>query len=364
MTRKSRTLKLLDKEVRNWLLRNVKLGEEGELSYAVLKDDGYTINLGSHIDDLTDEQARTIVFHEIAHILRGDCLVKDKTLDHYLMNVAMDSIINSGFPNFREMFADPPWYPDLAEQFEELPKDWVPGWKVIYDVLAKNGVQMVAIDGAPKNETTDKEKAERAHAKVILEARKVKELTELGAGAGIVDGSRRAVVQPQPLPKWARLLAKVNRKVRRNGFGSLVRVRTYNRPGRVEGLRGIARQPRLTIMVILDVSGSCANLEPVFRGLAATLKRHYNVRLGIFANEFAEVKHPAAEVDVGGGTVWKPVKEGIDKAGPSLAIVLTDGEFFDDLVLPKCPVWFVVYGSEPHWTNRLRPKDKVIMDEG
>jgi len=364
MTRVERVAGLLDKETRNWLLRNLKVIETtDDLVGVALTDRGYILALGSQIDSYNDEQAKIVLLHEIAHVLRGDCL-GDGDVDPGLANIAKDSIINCGFPDFKSHFpSGPPYYWDLAKEYDELPSDMIPGWKLIYDVLKKNSPpMMVSFDAAPQNKTSSRKKAEQIHAKVVLEARKVEALKKLGAGP-LVKGAYQGRVKGQPLPPWARLLNKITRKVRKNGFGSLVHVRTYNRPGRVEGLRGVARQPRLTIEVILDVSGSCSALEPVFRGLAQTLKRHYNVRLGVFANQFAEIKRAGEVPEVGGGTEIRPVMEALDKIRPDLAIILTDGDFFDALELPTCPVWFVIYGDEPKWATSLRPKDKIIMGE-
>jgi len=364
MRRVERAVALLDKETRDWLLRNVKLRETSDpMTGVTLTDDGYVIFLGSELDEWTDPQVRIVLLHEIAHILRGDCLSLKENVDHHLSNIAQDSVINVGFPEFKAQFPDGrPYYWDFAAQYDELPSTYIPGWKVIYEVLKKHSPPTNPFDKSPGNSAKDREKAEQAHAKAVLEAREIPSLRNLSASS-LVPTCSRGKVAIQPLPAWSRLVEKVARKVKRNGFGSLVHVRTWNRPGRAKGLRGAARQPRLTIFLVLDVSGSCASLEPVFRGLATTLKRAYNVRLGVFANSFATISRPDEVPPVGGGTEIRPVMAALDHLKPDLAIILTDGDFFDELTLPRCPVWFVLYGDDPPWKGKLRPKDKIINGE-
>lgn len=360
MTRTERAVSILDRETRDWVLRNFRIVEEDTFtSWVALTDDGYTVHLGTHMDDYNDRQVKIIMLHEIAHILRGDCLTRAPKEDKKICNIAHDCIINAGFPDFPEQFPGRPYYWDFAAQYDELPSTHIPGWKIIYEVLKKHSPSVQPFDMGPQNEAKDRKKAEQAHAKAVLEAREISSLQELGAGS-LVRTCSKGKVAVQPLPAWSRLIERIARKVKRNGFGSLVHVRTWNRPGRVKGLRGAARQPRLTIFLVLDVSGSCASLEPVFRGLATTLKRTYNVRLGVFANSFATISHPGEVPSVGGGTEIRPVMAALNRLRPDLAIILTDGEFFDELTLPSCPVWFVLYGNEPPWKGKLRSKDKII----
>ena len=361
MTRIERAVSLLDRETRDWFLRNLTPVEnDSPLTGVSLGDNGYTIFLGSDLDQYDDAQTRIVMLHEIAHVLRGDCLTHGQGRDHELINVAHDSIINAGFPGFKTLFpSGPPYYWDFAAMYDELPSTYIPGWKIIYEVLKKHSPPVEPFDMAPQNNAKDREKAEQAHAKVVLEAREIPSLKDLGASS-LVRTCAKGKVAVQPIPAWARLMERIARKVKRNGFGSLVHVRTWNRPGRVKGLRGAARQPRLTIFLVLDVSGSCQALEPVFRGLAATLKRSYNVQLGVFANSFATISHPDEVPSVGGGTEIRPVMAALDRLKPDLAIILTDGDFFDELTLPSCPVWFVLYGNDPTWKGKLRSKDKII----
>jgi len=360
MNRAERAVSLLDRETRDWILRNISIVEENTFtSWVAITDSGYVMHLGTHMDNYSDRQVKIIMLHEIAHILRGDCLVRIPKEDKQICNTAHDCIINAGFPDFPEQFPGRPYYWDYAAMYDELPSTHIPGWKVIYEVLKKHSPPMESFDGLPQNETKDREKAEQAHAKAVLEAREIPSLKDLGASS-LVRTCAKGKVAVQPIPAWARLMERIARKVKRNGFGSLVHVRTWNRPGRVDGLRGVARQPRLTIFLVLDISGSCQALEPVFRGLAATLKRSYNVRLGVFANSFATISHPGEVPSVGGGTEIRPVMAALNRLKPDLAIILTDGEFFDELTLPTCPVWFVLYGNEPPWKRKLRSKDKII----
>jgi len=55
MRRVERAVGLLDKETRDWLLRNVKLRETSDpMTGVTLTDDGYVIFLGSELDEWTD----------------------------------------------------------------------------------------------------------------------------------------------------------------------------------------------------------------------------------------------------------------------------------------------------------------------
>ena len=449
-------LSLLPDSIRSWALENIHFTTESGETYVELMDYGYRINLGDNFDVFSPGQKKIALLHELAHVLRGDCLLQADDSD--LLNISADATINGTMPELDKHFPikvnsrgnyyrEVAYYWDYAQYLPQVPDNRIVSTMELYYLLQMessqnknknegpafelimsskpgggssgdkksnqqqdqvgNGkdeendnvdkgdggsgnnsqddetktrqnqnnskgsqnqtndeCQREGLDAPPRNSASSYEKAEEVHARTILSARKIDELNKM-AGLDIIISRRRVFVKPQPLPAWARLLGKIRSRIRRNGYGTLVDVRTYNRPGRAEGLRGIGRYPRLTVLVVLDVSGSCMHLEPLFRGLAQVLKRNYDVRLALFADRFSEIKTPTSIADVGGGTQIRPVLEGIKKINPSLAIVITDGYFFDEPSdLPNCPIWFVLKGmSSDRWRNKLRKKDKIFLEE-
>lgn len=366
---------LLPIEMRKWALKHLRVEKVGNGIFVRLTPNGYVLNLGRDFYDLYSEgQKKVILLHEISHVLRGDCLARyTEEIDRSFMNEILNLIVNQGLESeFEKNFprcpvvGRPPIYKDVKAEMENLP-EYVPDKITLYNLLKNNRYRLVmGLDAPPELDAENEEEKERAkiaHIKAFMDAREVEDQTMKAlAGKDLSIGMAPVSVQMQPLPIWAKAIENVQSKMR-SCKSSLSRVRTYNRPGRVEGLRGISRQPKLSVFVILDVSGSCEHLKPTFLGIAATLKRRFDVRLGIFADRFAELQSAYKLKDVGGGTQISPVISAIEKAKPDLAIIITDGHFFDNLNIRKVTprLWFVIFGEKPGWADLLRKGDRLIV---
>jgi len=94
----------------------------------------------------------------------------------------------------------------------------------------------------------------------------------------------------------------------------------------------------------LDLSGSTAGdweqIAAIARGL-----RQQGADLFVF-DDGVRPWNGSQPVTAGGGTAWAPVAEHIVQSSHSLAVVVTDGYFFDQLTNPGCEVvWIITPGG-------------------
>jgi hypothetical protein len=190
--------------------------------------------------------------------------------------------------------------------------------------------------------------------------------------AGIGPGRpQRGPLPPyQPPTTAARLAVRLTKAIEAMGSRSLVRTRTWARPGRLSWLRGSGRRPTLDLVVILDVSGSMAEHLGHLFGLASWCDRSgYRARWILFSDGvvYDDERTPRElPAGAGGGTCILPALRAASDDHADAVIIYTDGEWSDAPSaddLPRAPIIWVLppYGRQQ--TIPLRPGDRVLVEE-
>jgi predicted metal-dependent peptidase len=344
--------------LKHWALKHVRIEFIGSLPTAGIRltPKGYEIALGAIWDKHTDPVVRrSILEHELMHALRGDCLARqlEPDIDPMLANIAQDACINEHLDQDAVAAFDGITLPKLqamSEKVRERITSTLPGWRPIYDALkeqqdegseALKHMLQDAMDGATGDQAPGCEgdigECQQRHVEAILDAMKGGVNASLGA---------IKVTTPRPVPLKAvtpkqRLLSFIDRVARQHAKGKTrVRSRTYVRPGRVEGLRGVMTLPRARVVVALDVSGSMSEFAEPTLALAQGLRRWCDVSVCVWADSAAEMKRAGEMPSVGGGTALKPMLKLASDLQPDAIIFVTDGELGDSPSVseyPPCP---------------------------
>lgn len=306
----------------------------------------YQIALGALYDRLQSPEARAaLMLHELHHVLRGDCLVRVERRD--LANVAMDACIHDVLHHRyfaalgRECEAlgvRPVTWALLYARHPDLPPVGA-GWRAIYDYLLahEDDAGQAAGDEAIEGDddmTGDGSVTRAQHAATAAKARQaIREAAQdaledwrealqataksigIDLGASGCDVPESPPIMPDP--RLSALLAALRAGER---GATLVRARTYTRPGRVPGLRGTARQPRARVAVAIDCSGSMDAWIAAASALADGLRKTHDVALVRWADRWA-----TDSADVGGGTRVACLLKCPHVMRADLAIVVTDG---------------------------------------
>lgn len=347
----------LSPALRAWIQRHVRLVHDAgmrEVAGVCLDDAGYKIVTGAKFSDKTAEQQTTVLLHEIAHALRGDCLPAHggapiTKKEHQRNNIAQDAIINSSLIQAHiEALGGVLYQRDFVARFPNagLLPEYLPPWRTLAALLERNGDGDEAgsdMCAGASYTATDKAAAEAAHASAILDARGVVELKGLGRGVTL---ERRAA--PITTVAW-RPPSALDRALRaiRTAAGNAIskRIRSYARPGRVFGTKGISERARGRVLIALDVSGSCSSYAPQWFGAAQALRAHYDIEVVAFADAAAKVIRLATLPAVGSGTNFGPPFRYADEWRADVIVMLTDGE------APPAPpprgavIWCLTRGS-------------------
>jgi predicted metal-dependent peptidase len=345
-----------------WALKHVRITHVPDLPTAGIKltPAGYEIALGAIWDKNEDPTLRRVILeHEISHALRGDCLVlrADPEIDPMLANIAQDACINERLDSEAIEKLSGVTLENLRPQFEGL-KDLttLSGWRPIYDVLKKDSDEVgdavkrvlqgdgEGLDSHPTCEG-DLSECQRKHVEAILDAIKGGVQASLGT-------VRVQAPKPVPLRSVApreKLLSFIDRVARQHARGKTrVRSRTYVRPGRVEGLRGVMTLPHARVVVALDVSGSMAQYAEPTLALAQGLRRWCDVSVCVWADSAAVMTRAGEMPSVGGGTALRPMLSLAQELNPDAVIYVTDGELGDSPSTsdyPVCPSFWCLTES-------------------
>lgn len=333
-----------------------------------LDEGGYTLRLTDEYHAMPPRHQLAILCHELAHINRGDCLVMaNDDIDALVWNIASDSTINESLD--KTVVSELPvvlYHRDIAPRFQELPQHYAPATARIYEVLKEHGWSGDAQRG-PLDQLEakgDLDKLRREHIRQVLRLREAakssKELQEAldkAGGVTVIERRTLTVIKPIPHPPASEALKRLRQAVR-GASGVRVRRRTWARPGRVPGLRGVVRERRAKVMLAVDVSGSMEAVKDVSLGVAWWAAREMAVELYAFADAVAYISRGTAAIgalssgisaDVGWGTQLLPVFRRAEVERPDVLMMVTDNFSWDWTMndLPPCPiVWCITPGGD------------------
>lgn len=290
-----------------------------------------------------DDEARCVVLaHEVAHVVRGDLIVRVE--DPARANWAQDLVINRTLDARPVLdrcgLRVPQWDEMLAESLE-LPAAPTPGWRVIYDAVTPpegNGGEG-GITADTRNDPDGCEGCGTRPGGRDPDPMEILEAAQAASAAGVWrhESRGRVVIPAVDSRMLARLLARIRRV---SHAGIRVPTRTYRREGRVPELRGVARVPTIRVLVACDVSGS---MTDVVQGLAALAHvRDIDTVWCAFADRIVDVwpRAPRALPQPSGGTLFGPVVEHAERAGVDVLVMVTDGMCADRPRPPRIPtVW-------------------------
>lgn len=171
--------------------------------------------------------------------------------------------------------------------------------------------------------------SETEHTKTVMRAREAarQEGVDLPCLPPLGGTMRRLSAEPWKVPARLSTVLQALEACARSARGALVRTRSYSRPGRVEGLRGVIRAPRMRILVALDASGSMHDWAPHAVSAAAALRRTHDVELAVWADTAAMAPraHLGEWPNVGVGTSPETLVSLVRNF--DAVVVITDGQF-------------------------------------
>jgi predicted metal-dependent peptidase len=314
---------------------------------------------------MDDEEKAAVLAHELAHLLRGDCVrLKMKEIDPFKWNIAADACIN-------ESKADPLLKLErrLTSQLDRpisfvfkdrliekgmLPEEFSekePGTQEIYDNLTDPKNQEGVPDSLSVDEDMTPAEAMREHTKAALDAKKIiKELEKAGIDTGLdglgyskVGGSggrEFAPVEPLGVYEIDPLLKELGR-VRGQ------RRRSFRREGRVSCTPRMLPAKNKKLAIYVDISGSMNHIGRVAKAVALYLDK-YDVKWYLFGTKVTEIAG-SHMIPTGGycdGTDFDCIFDNVPT--DRQVVVITDGECHlgNPGRVPADTVWAVIGGRQ------------------
>jgi hypothetical protein len=370
-----------------------------------LTDRGYRIVINAHEWALTPpELRRAALLHELAHVVRGDCLRTRADVasapEALLYNVAADGVINRTLPSL----CNAPFGvvdPRRVATEAGLPVDGMTASLAYSAIKSKmtevseanvqdliqrvcfppDPAAMAARQPHPTDSLSDlfplpvhlrtwvaqrvEWTSEVARGGITRDVRgyegspgdaavaHAKETREL-KDAAKKDNAEDALPKQPPrgagtsrgstwTPAQARTVAlcdRVREFVRTTGEAVRRRNRSYRRQGRWMLYPSRPYSLSHTFAIYIDMSGSTLPHWEVLAGVARWAKSEGG-RVFTFDTEVAEWRE-GKPFRAGGGTLWRPVVESAKREGLGAIVVVTDGEFFDKLDDPGIPVLWIL----------------------
>jgi len=296
----------------------------------------YEIILGKAYTTGTPAQKRTLLCHELGHIVRGD--LRRKGLDPESLVIAADACINDALDHAIVKELSLITYEFLRQKFPELPPT-LPTWRTIYNILQKH---KGTLNIAPPDTLKPGEISDAGHAKIVLGIREdmqkifpelAKQCKIANAGPSTSNPERKIPSVPLPAPAVTEILSRLNAL---GISGNAIQSRSYSRPGRVSGLRGHIRAHMLLVSIGIDASGSTQSLLPILIGAAEWLSTEkIEVELWAWATDATRIYDLHTIPDsIGFGTQVQSLYRKISPATTDALIILTDGEIVD-----AAPTW-------------------------
>jgi len=322
-----------------------ELKERGGEGYITFKDDHYEIVL-----DFNHPHKVDIMLHELSHFYRGDLLtIFNKKYNPQIYNIASDIIINESLGEDSYCFQTGCNF----DVFEDAPI--TNNTKVLYDWLLDNASQDL-INALGKNDLMDsginndnfKEAVKKWLEGKSEMPQELKEAiqgqnNDKSIGANVNSCIARVKAKPEIkeyirefynlLDKYLKMGTKFSKRTYR-------KVKVYN--DYVSARRKQITDPKL--LLFIDVSGSIGNQVYDLLSFGFYLKQKYKVKLFTFSDEVKEVHSINEEVNVWGGTLFKPIERTIQLYPGFIPVIISDFEFADVREVPNDIVKIKVRG--------------------
>lgn len=275
--------------------------------------------------NMNDNDLLNLMKHEIAHIIRGDILVKG--VIHDIAVISQDAIINSKLGIESVDGVEGVTIKNLQQYFPEVP-DYPLGWKEIYDIIVKNSEVKINISAGNdilESDNSDIEKVLReAVIDLMIEDPKVMEQ---------VSFNKENMTRVNFRMKTSTLLEQIIRKIRSH-TGNRKKMKSYRREHpSCNMIKSISRIPVNNILLVLDVSGSYANYTETILGLFYWLRKVKDIgyKMGVFSDTFSVINSTDISniPGYGGATYIKGMFNHLQKNKYDLVIVFTDGYIYD-----------------------------------
>lgn len=328
-----------------------------------LTQNGYCIRVGKTwlSEGRTQDEIRTVLLHEVGHILRGDCLTKSE-MSKELMNIASDALINRSLDQdvvaalggiLEEDFYTPTGVvdrlPDAALPIATMlasgklrylrsrpprapmPEDQRPGIPTVAGLLGVLPEEMriwfdrariaVVIEDPPKTAGVFDAIPDMDDDLTEEEARKIHAISLAVSPSAYIPPPRQ-VPKPAPIRPVARIVNKIVRRTVRHGK-TRVRRGSWRKEHRNMGYKmpGKALVPRARVLIGLDVSGSMYAYVEELVALAEASKRYLDIDIWYWATEAGRDLSK-----VGSGTCFGAIVSAWAEQEADLAIIITDGE--------------------------------------
>ena len=352
---------VLQPEFKVWAVKHikeVKLSSEVQTAGVQLTEKGYILHLSEKAFNLKGKTRAALLMHELSHVWRGDCLVKD--VNPKVWNIAADAAINfklnsKDFESLKEAFGGGVDWEELKKDFEKVQPKIPPSTQVIYDLLLEKGVTGEGSEDHFLLSTGDENECAKHHVRAILDAPNV------GASLSIKTEVRKGfTITPKSEPRVLQALRMVLQTLQPRYGATLARTRSWMREGRTPCMRGHVTAPRYRVACLVDVSGSMSNLIPQVIGIAAGMNRETDCRIMLWASSAAWISSPRESPNVGGGTDINAALTLSREWKPDSLIVLTDGCFFEAAQVENLPPIIWVLTLDERQALSLRGKDRVV----
>ena len=370
-----------------------------------LTDKGYRVVINLEEWALTPKELRrAALLHELAHVVRGDCLrvkAEDTTsADALLFNVAADAVINRTLPSLckapfgvvnpealaTEVGLSPATmtaamaYTLMKNKLGELDKDKLQGvlQRVCFptDQSALDAREPQPLEDladifplpvhlrtwvAQRVQWTTSSESMAQDVKghegddgdaAVAHVKDTRELKEAAKQDNMQDalpqtpqrgggaGNAKGSTWTPNQAKIVALCERVRDFVRVNGEAVRQRNRSYRRQGRWMLYPSRPYTLAHTFALYLDLSGSMYQHWEILAGVAKWAKGE-GAKVFTFDSEVVEW-HEGQQFQAGGGTLWHPIVESAKKEGLGAIVVITDGDFFDRLEDPGVPVLWIL----------------------
>jgi len=347
--------------------------EQGEC-YCELTRSGYRINL----DPRLPEDTRVVLLrHELQHALSGDCLpgrALELGLTPKQLNVVADAVINASLPREKLLRASqslhgPKGRPITLDLFG-WDKNYTPSRAELVPVIGrgKSDQQQHSDQQSDQQQRSDQTDELRHDPSCSLdELRKVHREFVERAREQIerMESAKKPLppTDPRGLAARVRSLAAVlsQRAYRSGRSGMFSYTRNYKRPGRTPLTRGVVREPRIKVAVLVDVSGSLQKHWSTLHGLAHRLARAADLEVVVFAGGAAVVR----------GRDLPSIDSSDTRIGPALQlvrdaaaiVVISDFRLSDPEVLNQIHVpWIAVLVGDYSEQSVPAGTPKVIIE--
>lgn len=325
------------------------------------------------IKDLSVEQVRGVIEHELLHMINGhltDPVYNNSGIDRELMNVAMDCEINQ--------YINPKYLPEgvTLQKLEtdvgiKLPEK--AGSMKYYDLLKQEdvthpGTGTIAINGVGVSTMDTHVPSEEPSAlQAVIEGVIEQAAQETIKRRGTVPGQVTSLLQKiqerrKPVIDWKRFL----RRFVSNSYKEYTITTRRRESRRFDDAPGLRHEPEFSLLVGIDTSGSVSDseLKEFLQEIDNIYKQKCDIRIllcdtRIHKNIEYDGKSQSIEIHGRGGTSFEPVLDYYRKSKDTCLVYFTDGECPVESVIRKPVLWIV---SSKGTTNYLKDQKYIKIN--